>query len=67
MSSRIEKIKRIRKLSKQGYDFDQIKSKLEISKRLLQTYFRDIKLIEYFKPYNKKLFELLGKTFDWDV
>mgnify|MGYP001949421720 FL=1 len=26
-----------------------------------------IKLIEYFKPYNKKLFELLGKTFDWDV
>lgn len=23
-------------------------------------------LIEYFKPYNKKLYEFLGKNFDWD-
>jgi len=23
------------------------------------------KLVEYFAPYNKRLFELTGKTFDW--
>jgi len=24
------------------------------------------KLIEYFKPYNKQLYQLLGRNFDWD-
>jgi len=25
-----------------------------------------LKLIEYFKPHNEKLYNFLGKTFDWD-
>jgi len=24
------------------------------------------KLVEFFKPHNRKLYELIGKEFDWD-
>lgn len=60
------------KIFNQLYDFLDIKKfEIDFKKHNVAKYNemnQDTRneLIEYFKPYNKKLYELIGRKFDWE-